>query len=351
MARALASLAQALLRRALPEERLLFACLHQSFDDPARARVAACATQVQAWDAVLRIAVRHQVAPLVLHALGAADVLERVADAVRASLHHEMLRNVAAKAVMRSKLIAVLNEFAAEGLDVMAVKGTSLDLRLRDPALTVSGDIDLLVRQDWAQTSAAMHARVAALNAGTPVVDIDCARHPDLVMNGVLPVDFAGIWAQATRAPIGDAPLFRMRVEHDLLCACINSARKRFFRLKSLFELAELLRTHPDLDWNLVVRDAHAWRCSAIAFVALTATAATTGAPIPVDLAKRFVLSRVRVRALESLIARMSFSRLATLHTGVRLRGKSVGRALMLVYASLGRGAARAAWCSLRRTP
>ncbi len=340
MAHDLAAIRAALWQRALPAERLLFACLHSQLDALARTRLASCAAAVSAWDQVLRIAVQHQVAPLVLHALGQADALSHVPEAVRASLHHEMLRNVAAKATMRRTLLAALTEFGGEGVDVMAVKGTSLDLRLRDPALTVSGDIDLLLRQAWGQVDCRVHARVAALNAGTPVVDVDFERHPDLVMNGVLPVDFAAIWAGATRGGLDGAPLFTMRVEHELLCACINSARKRFFRLKSLFELAELVRLYPDLDWDEVARRARAWRCAGVAFVALTASAATADAPIVSDLAPRLGLSRTRARLLVALIERMSFSRLGRLHGGLRVGGKRIGRGLLLVHASLGVGGA-----------
>lgn len=337
------AIATALWRRALPEERVLFACLRQDLDAGSRARLLACAAAVSSWDAVLRTAVQHQVAPLVLHALGQAGALPGLPETVRAALHHEMLGNVAAKATIRRALTDALAWFAAEAVDAMPVKGTSLDFRLRDPALTTSGDIDLLLRQDWGEVDARVHQRVATLKAGKPVIDVDLARHPDLVMNGVLAVDFGAIWARARRTAVDGVPMFVMSAEHELLCACIQSARKRFFRLKSLFELAELLRGEPGLDWDLVARNARAWRCAGITFTALVASAAAAGAPIPEDLDRRLGLSWPRARLLAALVRRMSFAHLSSLHGGLALRGKRVGRGLLLVYASLGvRGAGRA---------
>lgn len=328
----------ALWRRAAAEERLLFSCMRQDLDAAWRARIAELgADPALAWPTVLRVAVKHQVAPLVQQNLAAAGVLARAPANVQAGFHHEVLGNLGAKATMRRALVDALAYFASEGIDVLAVKGTSLDLRLfTDRTSTVSGDIDLLLRPDWHAVDPRVHARVAAFNAGTPVIDVDFVRHPDLVLNGILPVDFATIWARSTRTAVDGQPVHLMCVEHELLCAAINSARKRFFRLKSLLELSELLHRHPALDHDEVARCARAWRCNGIAYAALRAAAATVGAPVPAELARAFGIGRVRAGLLDALVARMSFCRLATLHDGVGLRGKRFGRGLLLPYASFG---------------
>lgn len=319
---------------------MLFACLRHDFDDGARAALAAHARAELPWGEVLRIAVRHQVAPLVLHALGKAGVLGVVPEVVRAHLHREMLGNLSAKAAQRAALVEAARELAGEGLDVMPIKGTSLDLRLPDSALTVSGDVDLLVRQDWGEASPRAHARVSALNAGKPVVDVDFARHPDLVLNGVLPVDFAAIWRDARPTTIDGVAMHRMSATHDFVCACINSVRKRCFRLKSLYEIAELLRGDHGIDPATAATTARAWRCAGIVWVAVRASAAAAGAPLPAVLLDGLGLGVARARALDALVARMSFTRLAALHGGIALGGKRIGRGLLLPYASLGLGAA-----------
>jgi len=339
-------------RRAPAEDRLLFACMRQDLDAPARARIADLAAAPGLdWPKVLRVAVKHQVAPLVLHNLAGAGALTRAPAPVQAGLHHELLNNLRAKATMRQALVDALAFFAAEGVDVLALKGTSLDLRLfADQAATVSGDVDLLLRPDWDAVGPHVHARVAALNAGTPVVDVDFARHPDLVMNGVLPVDFARIWARASRTEVGGQPVHLMCVEHELVCTAINAARKRFFRLKSLLELRELLHRHADLDAGEVVACAAAWRCTGIAYAALGAAAAAVGATVPAALAAGLRPGRLHARLLDGLVARASFCRLDTVRGGVRLRGKQLGPGLLLPYASLGlRGAVRALGVALRQ--
>ncbi len=344
-------IASPLWRRASVEERLLFACMRQELDAAWRARIVSLAADERlAWPIVLRTAVRHQVAPLVLQHLLATGSLARAPAEVQGAFHHELLANLGAKAAMRRALVEALAYFRTERVDVLAVKGTSLDLRLfTDAAATVSGDVDLLLRPDWDATDARVHARVAALNAGTPVVDVDFARHPDLVMNGVLPVDFAAIWARAVRTSVDGEPVHVMCVEHELLCAAINAARKRYFRLKSLLEIGELLRRHRDLDLDEVARCARAWRCAGIVYAALMATTHAVGAPTPRDLAARLRLGGLHASILDGLVQRMSGASLLTLHDGLHVRGKRLGRALLLPYASLGlRGAVRAFTVAVR---
>lgn len=338
----------ALWRRASVEERVLFGCMRQDLDAAWRARLVALGGDpTLAWPMLLRVAVKHQVAPLVQQNLAAAGVLAHAPASVQAGFHHEVLGNLGAKATMRRALVEALAYFAGEGIEVLAVKGTSLDLRLfTDAASTVSGDIDLLLRPDWHAVDPSVHARVAAFNAGTPVVDVDFVRHPDLVLNGILPVDFAAIWARSTSIAVDGQPVHLMCVEHELVCATINSARKRFFRLKSLLELSELLHRHPALDHDEVARCARAWRCNGIAYAALRAAAATVGAAVPAPMLRALGIGRVHAGLLDALVARMSFCRLATLHGGLRLGGKRLGRGLLLPYASLG---VRAGVRALRR--
>jgi hypothetical protein len=90
--------AAALWRRALPEERVLFCCMRQELDAAGRDQIVAAAGGARIdWDAVLRVAVQHQVAPLVLTNLGrCAEVIAQVPPAVRAKFHHQTLQNMQA---------------------------------------------------------------------------------------------------------------------------------------------------------------------------------------------------------------------------------------------------------------
>jgi hypothetical protein len=328
------------LERRTPEDRLLLACMRQELDAAGRRRVAELSRAPGLdWRSMLRVAVEHQVAPLFLHQLASSDgTLPLVPADVLAALQSELARNLGAKAEMAGALGRVVAEFAAAGIDVLAVKGTALDLRLfADSGHTVSGDLDLVVRIEPVATDPPLRARIAELNRSRPVVDVHCGRHPDLVMNGVLRPAFAHIWEAARPVAVGGGRVFLMRVEHELLCACINSARKRFFRLKSLLELGELLRGREPIDWDEVARSARRWRCGGIAYAALAAVHAAVGAvPLPDRLRARFGVARAHARVLRWLVGRMSLCTLGGLYRGRTFRGKRLGRGLLLPYASLG---------------
>jgi hypothetical protein len=327
--------------RRSPAERLLLCCMRPQLDGEWRARAAdVCAGGNVPWTAVLETAVTHQVAPLVYHHLQSCPAAVAAwPREVESALRLEALRNVAAKNVMAQALGRALDELRGFGADVMAIKGTALDLRLWDESwITVSGDIDLLVRQDWGEVGQSARDRIWYMLTERPAIDVACGSHPDLVMNGILPIDFGAIWQDAVRTEFAGRPLSLMAVVDELLCACVQSCRKRYFRLKSLLEIGELVRRHPELDWDRFARRAVAFRCGGIAWTALAATASATGAACPplAELARMLRVGRLRRSLLEALVVRGSLRRLRDLYRGMRVRGKNVGRSLVLPYASLG---------------
>jgi len=80
-------------------------------------------------------------------------------------------------------------------------------------------------------------------------IECDLPGHHDVDMNGVLPVRFDRIWEAARAVDFHGQEAFVMAPEDLLLSLCINSCRKRYFRLKHLFDIAETVH-RLDLDWN-----------------------------------------------------------------------------------------------------
>jgi hypothetical protein len=76
--------------------------------------------------------------------------------------------------------------------------------------------------------------------------EYDFFEHHDVTMNGVLPVDFQAIWQEAVAVDYRGERTLVMRTEDLLLAVCINACRKRFFRLKSLFDIAEIVDEYQD---------------------------------------------------------------------------------------------------------
>jgi hypothetical protein len=97
-----------------------------------------------------------------------------------------------------------------------------------------------------------------------------------------------------------------MAPEDLLISLCVNSCRKRFFRLKHLFDIAETTRRLP-LDWDRLTANVREDRCEGIVYAALLAASGTLGAEIPgveVDALDALGVPRSRAKLLRRLVAR-----------------------------------------------
>src|SRR5262249_13391785 len=85
-----------------------------------------------------------------------------------------------------------------------------------------------------------------------------------------------------------------MGSEDLLISLCINSCRKRFFRLKSLCDIAETIRKHPALDWAVLAHKARRYGCQNIVYAALYVTAQTIGCDLPSGALNSLNISPIR---------------------------------------------------------
>ena len=333
-------------RRRSSAEQMLLCLTRLDFDSEWQAEALRLALSVD-WRQVLSTAVLHQVTPLVYRNLQACpDLAVSVPDEVVTKFRQALVLNMQKKTELGDALRRSLEFFGGRGIDLLLIKGTSLDVRLYgDPWLTVSQDLDLVVLSQWEDLPEDARQWVRDGNASTPLIDVQCESHADLVMNGLLPLDFKSMVGRAAPREVQGHRAMLMCPEDELLCACIQSFRKRYFRLKSLCELAEFVKQHPALDWAFFARNARKERCAGIAYVALLAASLSLDCQLPGDLRRLLKVSRPRAAALRFLIHRVSFSSLADLYVDRWVRGKQLGRSLMLPYASLGLGKA---WRSLR---
>jgi hypothetical protein len=118
----------------------------------------------------------------------------------------------------------------------------------------------------------------------------------------------------------------------------VNACRKRYFRLKCLFDLAESLRRLSNLDWELLSALAREARCEGIVWAALAATRDTVGCDLPPRALERLGVSTGRERLLGALV------RAAVRGRPLAGGGGRRTAAALLAWASLhGRDALRAA--------
>ena len=272
------------------EDRVLFLAARQDFREEHRAAVEALSSvdwEPARWERLAAVAESHGVAPIV----GANLKLER--------LERAFFENVLIKAQEAERLARGIARLREAGYQVMLLKGTALDLLVyREPWVTTSKDADLLLRPERRLAEDEKAVRRSLYRSG---IECDVPRHHDLDMNGVLPVRYDRIWAAARRVDYHGQEAFVMANEDLLISLCINSCRKRFFRLKHLFDIAESTR-RLELDWDRLAARAREDRCEGIVYAALHVTRETLGCRVP-DLGILRV-PRLRAAVIRRLAAR-----------------------------------------------
>ena len=82
-----------------------------------------------------------------------------------------------------------------------------------------------------------------------------------------------------------------------LITACINSSRKRFFRLKNLCGIAEIINKYKGLKWEGVAAKSKEYHCNNIIYTVLLVTRMTLGCEFP-----ERVINDLTVTSVKSLI-------------------------------------------------
>jgi Uncharacterised nucleotidyltransferase len=317
------------------EDRILFLCARQDFRPAHRQAVEALARRPVDWERLARVAGDHGILPVAgFHLRSCALGLP---PELAARLETLVFANALHKEQGALDLAAALGRLRAVGLEALLLKGAALDLLVyTEPWVTTSRDIDLLLRPlpGYRPGPEEKEVRRSLYRAG---IECDLLGHHDLDMHGVLPVSTERIWRAARRIDLRGGEAWVMGPEDLVLALCINACRKRFLRLKGLFDLAETVARIP-LDWPRLGRLARGCRCEVIAFTALLVTRKTLGCPLPGEALAELGVPPGRARLLRLLVAGVLRTVSLTRPAGSRL-------ALLLPYASF---RPEQAWRSVR---
>jgi hypothetical protein len=323
------------------EDRILFLCARQDFLPAHRQAVEALCGEERGslrWEALAATAEEHGVAPIAGYNLRSCDpaALDLPPAAAR-RLELAFFENAVTKEKEAERLAAALVHLRQAGYEAMLLKGTALDLLVyREPWVAASRDTDLVLRplagRELAPDERAV--RRALYRSG---IECDLLEHHDVTLNGALPVRFARIWEEARPVRFRGVEALVMSPEDLLISLCVNACRKRYFRLKSLFDLAESVRRLQGLDWDRLARRSREHGCAAVVWTALAAARETLDCPLPAGALDGLGVPAFRRRLLGALISR--FLRASSLVSA----GDGVSR--LLPYAAL---RPRQAWRAFR---
>ena len=287
-------------------DRLLYLCARQEFLPAHRDEVErlAAGTAV-AWPRVISLAESHGLLPMVAANLRSCDAARLgLPEELSGQLELAILENAALRGRDDHRLAARLARLREVRLEAMLLKSSALALGVyEEPWVAVPRDVDLALRPlpGWAKGEGGERAVRADLYPNGIECDLD--GHHDVTMNGVLPIDFERVWREARPVLFRGAPAWAMGAEDLLVALCVNACRKRYFRLKCLFDVAETLRRGEPVDATRLAELARRQRCAGIVAAALLAVGATVGSPRASDLLGALRLGPLRGRALAGLVA------------------------------------------------
>lgn len=291
-----------------PEDKLLFACTRQNFLYAHQKIVLdLCSKEKILWDVVYLTARQHGVAALVYtNLLKCIPVNLGIPHDVIEKLKLCVATNIVRKDRRAEKIVEILSFFKKKSIDVMLIKGAALDILVYDqPWYMISDDIDLIVKLKREDLTAEDREALSALQRH---FTIECGyfEHHDVDMSGVLPINFQRIWANANKIEYRGYDVFVMSPEDMLMSVCINSCRKRFFRLKALCDIAEIVNKYHDLKWDELVRNSREYHCNSIVYTALLVAKMALGCEVPEGVLDKLTDSTTRVIIIRYLARHLS---------------------------------------------
>jgi hypothetical protein len=319
-----------------PEDKLLFACTRQNFLYAHQKTVLdTCSNEEVRWDVVYAIANVHGVAPLVYSNLLQCTTMDLgIPKDIMDQFKRFSFGNTVRKEKMAEKITEVLSFLNKKSIDVMLIKGAALDVLVYDHSwYTISKDVDFILRAKRDEITDKDEAEIRALRRGLPS-ESGYFRHHDVDMNGTLPINFQRIWDDATKIKFRGRDVFVMSPEDMLISVCINSCRNRFFRLKSLCDIAEIINKYNGMKWEELTSKAREYDCNNIVYTALLVTKMTLGCELPEEVLDNLTVNLARAAIIRYLSQHMSWSSLSSLYSGRKVFGRRVSLSLLLPYAA-----------------
>jgi hypothetical protein len=319
-----------------PEDEILFACTRQVFGvSHKRVIFRICKKNAISWERVFTTSEEHGVAPLVYANLIqnntlALNIPPEVVHKFRLYVYRAALR----KEMQDRRLLEALAFFQERCMEVMLIKGAAFDFLIYNrPWVTDAKDIDLILHCKRDSISEEAFWEIQHFLYGSRI-EYDFYEHHDVNINGALRIDFDRIWDEARWTQYHGYWVSFMPFDDMLITACINSCRKRFFRLKSLCDIAEIAERLSLTDWDQFCQKARQYNCANIVFTALYVTQKTLGGKAPDDLAKQLQVNPLRAGLLRLIVHLLmrNTSLDAYPYSGIHVLGKQIHPALILPY-------------------
>jgi len=317
-----------------PDAELLVWCARTLVTDELRARIRQRVQAPLDWAVILDLAWYHGVGPL-LHRNLSSFCSDLVPAEILTQLYRRMQAGALLNRVLVHELVVLCEALEAHGVPVMPIKGATLAAAIYDdPALREFRDLDLIVPEGSISETQAVLLALGYERLGCSSdsgeraqedgpyyvfskkrtlfrVDVQYVMtHPQFMFR----LDRPEFWNCRRPVVLANKIVQGLSPEDLLIVLCLHGSKHAWEELKWICDVAELLRSHPHLDWDRIFLNASLWRCRRLVCLGLSLAHLLLDAPLPEAVLARFSTdSDVHV-----LSPRMPATLLADHYSGVK---------------------------------
>jgi hypothetical protein len=291
--------AKALKADTRPEVELLLCCARTCIDSEIAERIRTLLQQDIDWAYLLQIAYRNGVLGLLHRSLN-STCKEAVPKAILGQLQSYCYANAARNVFLSSELLKLLNLFETHNIRAIPYKGLVLaasaygNLELRQFC-----DLDILVhKRDFLKAKELLilhgYSQVCEQLCEISFVDKDSKVKVDLHQAIApnyfpFPLDFDRLWERLQPLSLNGVTVNSLSSEDLLLLLCVYLAKDCFNRerLAQLCDIAELIRSQPEIDWGRVIEQAHNLGTERIFFLGIFLAHQLLGTTLPEEVLQK----------------------------------------------------------------
>ena len=288
------------------EIELLLCCTRTEMSPEYADRIRYLTSQNIDWNELLQIARRHGVLPLLYWQL--KDICPKVVPPnVLAQLQENFSTNAKKNLALTAELLKIIKLFQQNGIPIIPFKGSILAISVyKSLGLREFVDLDILVPEQFVLESSKLlklQGYEPDFNiSDTQIIDYAKVNNEQMYWHEgkqvtvdlhweLLPKPFPSYstlaWSSKEQVYLGSTAVQSISAETLLLFLCAHGAKHSWSPLKFLVDIAELIRSCPDLNWDLIEEQSEKLGNKKVLFLGLYLCQALLGTVLPDPLVRQ----------------------------------------------------------------
>ncbi|MBD2363844.1 nucleotidyltransferase family protein [Anabaena minutissima FACHB-250] len=271
------------------EAELLVYCANTKIDPETAAKIKQLVIAEIDWNYLIKIAIWHRVQTLLYSSLK-ETCPDEVPQSILESLHTHCQKITLNNLLLAHKLVNILKLLTANNIRAIPFKGPVLaTLAYGNLALRKFGDLDILVnKQDIPKTIELLQAqkyqtKKYLTEAQKELQEVFC-EYSLLSEDGMILIDlhweftptyfafkpnFDVLWKRLQPISLAGSDILQLSLEDSILYLCVHGCKDLWQRLSWICDIAELIKSHPELQWTKLLEQAKREGCERMLLLGL----------------------------------------------------------------------------------